>query len=150
MKRASLILVVLASLAAYAQDAKLQDSKPLVPTFVKAKCDGKLSSILLSSFEDALTASKAYRLATNLHDAGPSGKLLFIQMSCVERNNTVAVASAYGVAKCVSADECHMALDGSSVSPHLCDPNGEKQCGEELFKALALYATTAKPILKVE
>ena len=112
MKRAILLLVVLASLAVYAQDTKPQDSKPLIATFVKAKCDGKLSSILLSSFKDALTASKEYRLATTIRDAGPSGKVLFIQMSCVERNDTVAVASAYGIAKCLSANECHLALDG--------------------------------------
>ncbi len=150
MKRVILMLIVLAPLAAHAQDTKPQDSKPVIPTFVKARCDGKLSSTLLSSFKDALIASKAYRLASTLHDAGPSGKLLFIQMSCVERNNTVAVASAYGIAKCVSADECHMALDGSSMSALLCDPNGETQCGGELFKAMVLYATTAKPILKVD
>jgi hypothetical protein len=150
MKWATLILVVLASPAVHAQDSKLQDSKPLIPAFVKAKCDGKLSSVLLSSFKDALTASKAYRLAATLHDDGPGGKVLFIQMSCVERNNTVAVASAYGIAKCVSANECHMALDGSSMTALLCDPNGETQCGAELFKELVFYANTAKPILKVD
>jgi hypothetical protein len=145
MKLATLSLVMLASLAVHAQD-----SKPPIPTFVKAKCDGKLPSVLLSSFRNALTASKAYRLAATLHDDSPGGKVLFIQMSCVERNNTVAVASAYGIAKCVNANECHMALDGSSMTALLCDPNGETQCGVELFKELVSYASTAKPILKVD
>jgi hypothetical protein len=150
MKLSIPILVVLASLAAHAQDSKPQDYKAVIPVFVKAKCDGKLSSILLSSFKDTLTASNAYRLAATLRDAGPSGKVLFVQMSCVEHNNTVALASAFGIAKCVGANECHTALDGSSMSALLCDPNGETQCGAELFKAMALYATTAKPILQVD
>lgn len=106
--------------------------------------------MLLSSFRDTLTTSKAYRLAATLHDDSPGGKVLFVQMSCVERNNTVAVASAYGIAKCVGPNECHMALDGSSMTALLCDPGGETQCGVELFKELVFYANTAKPILKVD
>jgi hypothetical protein len=149
MKLAILILFVLATLAAHAQDTKPQAASIVIPTFVKAKCDSKLS-MLLSSFRGELTASKAYRWASTLHDAGPSGKVLLVQISCVERNNTVAVASAYGIAKCVSADVCHMARDGSSISALLCDPNGETQCGAELFKAMVQYVTTAKPILKVD
>src|ERR1700693_1152073 len=122
MKRLTLILsVMLASLVAHAQ----ADSKPIIPVFIKAKCDGKLPSVLLSSFKDALTASKAYRLTATLNDDGRNNKVLFIQMTCVERNGTIAVASAYGLAKCIGPNECHTALDGSSMSSMLCDPNGE-------------------------
>ncbi|MGA9354082.1 MAG: hypothetical protein WBV46_10360 [Terriglobales bacterium] len=145
MKRLILILsIMLASLAT------AQESKPVLPAFVKAKCDGKLSSVVLSSFKDTLTASKEYRLTATLNDDGRNNKLLYIQMSCVERNNIVAVATAYGLAKCVGPNECHMALDGSSMSPMLCDPSGEVECGAELFKAFVLYLSTAKPILKVD
>lgn len=135
---------------ANAQADSKPDSKPIIPIFIKGKCDGKLSAALLLSFKDALTTSHRYRLIEELHDGGKNDKLVFVQMACMERNNTVAVASAYGVAKCVGPIECHMALDGSSMNPMLCDSSSGSQCGTELFKTLDLWATTAKPILKVD
>lgn len=101
-------------------------------------------------FKDALTTSHRYRLIQELHDEGKNDKVVFVQIACMERNNTVAVASAYGLAKCVGPNECHMALDGSSMNPLLCDLSSDSQCGMELFKTLDLWATTAKPILKVD
>jgi predicted deacylase len=139
------LVITLASIASHAQ------AKPVLPLFVKAnKCDGKLSAVLLSSFKDALASSHGFRLIGDLHDEGKNEKVVFVQMSCIERNDTVAIASAYGIAKCVGPVECHMALDGSSMNPMLCDPKGESQCGMELSKALEVYVTTAKPILKVD
>jgi hypothetical protein len=85
-----------------------------------------------------------------LHDEGKNDKVVFVQMACMERNNTVAVASAYGLAKCVGPIECHMALEGSSMNPMLCDSSSDSQCGTELFKTLDLWVTTAKPVLKVD
>lgn len=136
--------------AANAQTDLKPDLKPIIPIFIKGKCDGKLSAALLSSFKDALTTSHRYRLIEELNDGGKNDKVVFVQMACVERNNTVAVASAYGVAKCVGAIECHTVLDGSSMNPMLCDSSSDSQCGSELFKTLDLWATTAKPILKVD
>ncbi len=136
--------------AANAQADSKPDSRPIIPIFIKAKCGCKLSAALVSSFKDALTTSHRYRLSEELHDEGKNDKVVFVQMACMERNNTVAVASAYGLAKCVGPIECHMALDGSSMNPMLCDSSSDSQCGTELFKTLDLWATTAKPILKVD
>ena len=136
--------------AVSAQVDSKPDSKPIIPIFIKAKCDDKLSAALLSSFKDALTTSHRYRLTEGLNDEGKNDKVVFVQMACMERNNTGAVASAYGLAKCVGPTECHMALDGSSMNPMICDSSSESQCGTELFKTLDLWATTAKPILKVD
>ena len=136
--------------AANAQADSKPDLKPIIPIFIKAKCDGKLSAALLSSFKDALTTSRRYRLTEELHDVGKNDKVVYVQMACMERNNTIAVASAYGLAKCVSPTECHMALDGSSMNPMLCDSSSDSQCGTELLKTLDLWTTTARPILKVD
>ena len=54
MKRLVLILFfVLTSLAAYGADAP----KPL---FIRARCDGKLSSVVFSSIKEAASASQKY------------------------------------------------------------------------------------------
>jgi hypothetical protein len=143
------LLLVLISSTMNAQD-KPTTSTPVIPTFIKAKCDGKLSSVFLSSFKDNLTASQGYKILERLDDQPINSKALFVELSCVERNSVVAVASAYGLAKCVGPNMCHMALDGGSLNVLLCDSNGEAQCGVELFKALVNYAHTAKPILNVD
>lgn len=63
---------------------------------------------------------------------------------CGERNNSVGVAFAYGMAQCVSVKECHSVVDGSSMGILMCDPKGDAQCGFELFKTFAVWATNPR------
>jgi hypothetical protein len=141
MKRLALILMVtLTSLAAHAEGGPK-------PIFVKAKCDGKLSSTLLSSFKDAISTSQNYHLTPTLDVGWVVG---YVQMACTERNGVVVVASVYGLAKCVGSNGCAGSLDGSSLNVLWCDTNDEAECGRQLFKGLAVYLNTAKPILKLD
>ena len=96
--------------AANAQADQDATRRGIISIFIKAKCDGKLSAALLSSFKDALTTSHRYRFSEELHDEGKNDKVVFVQMACMERNNTVAVASAYGFAKCVGPIESYCRL----------------------------------------
>jgi len=143
MKRLALILfVTLTSLVARAE----QGPRPI---FVKATCDGKSPSTLLSSFKEAISTSQKYQVVPTLDDNGRMDVVIVVEMSCVERNNIVAVASAYGLAKCFGPKNCHSTLDGTSLSALLCDPNGEAVCGRELFKGLEYYLANSQTHLKV-
>jgi hypothetical protein len=143
MNRLALILTVtLISLGAHAE----QGPRPI---FIKATCDGTIPSNLLASFKEAISASQKYQLVPTLDDNGRMDVVIVVEMSCVERNKIVAVASAFGLAKCFGPKNCHSTLDGTSLSALLCDPNGEVVCGRELFKGLEYYLANSQTHLKV-
>lgn len=109
------------------------------PVFVKAKCVDKVSSSALSSFREALGASERYRLVSSLDDAGRMDVVLSVQMSCTQRDNVVAVASVYGIAKCFGPRNCHVAFDVTSLRADFCDSSAAPECGRALFKAFDDY-----------
>jgi hypothetical protein len=127
---------VLASLAANAADAPSS-------IFVRAKCDGKLSSLVLSSLKDAINNSQKYQLIADLRNNGKNGVVFNISMTCVENDSVVSIATVYGLAKCIDAKVCHSALDGSSLNAALCNSNLAAECGQKLFKAFEFYLTIA-------
>jgi hypothetical protein len=51
--------------------------------------------------------------------------VVIIQMACEERNKSVSVKSARGMAKCFGPKNCHAASDGRTRNVLSCDPNGE-------------------------
>ena len=151
------VLAVLASVTISAQDRPqdhAQDqpqAKHLKPVFLQPTCDGKLASVLLSSFKDAISTSQRYELVSNLSDNGKMDTVFIIHMACVEHNNVVSVGSIYGMAKCFGDKNCRVSLDGHTLNVLMCDPNGEAVCGKELFKEFEyVLATTGLMGVKLE
>jgi TPR repeat protein len=136
------------------QQTQTQDhpqSQGIRPVFVKATtCDGKLASVLFSSFKEAISTSQRHELVRDLSDNGKMDTVLTIQMACEEHNNSVSVRSAYGMAKCFGPKNCHAALDGRTSNVLSCDPNGEAICGKELFKEFEYVLATTGINVKLE
>jgi hypothetical protein len=109
--------------------------------FVKATCNGKLSSVVLSSFIEQIRASQKYQSTANLSDNGRMDVVLHVQMTCAERNNVAAVATVYGAAKCFGPRNCHATMDGSSLRVTLCDPNTTVDCGRALYRSFDDYVS---------
>lgn len=130
-----ILLFILVSLAANATESPR-------PVSVKAACLGKISSAILSSFREEIRTSQKYRLVPNLSDNGAFDIVLTVNVDCTEGNNSVAVATVFGAAKCFSVKNCHLSVDGSSLKSDLCDSNGATECGRTLFKAFDTYMSS--------
>jgi hypothetical protein len=113
-------------------------------------CDGKLASVLFSSFKAAISTSQRHELILDLSDNGKMDTVLIVQMVCEEHNNSVSVTSAYGLAKCFGPRNCHAALDPRTGNVLSCDPNGEPICGKELFKEFEYILATTGNSVKLE
>jgi hypothetical protein len=109
------------------------------PLFVMAKCDGKLSSTVLSALKDAATASQKYYLISTLDDNGRLDMVQTIHLTCTENKDVTAIASQFGVAKCQTKTVCHSGIDGLSLNVALCNANLSVDCGRALFKAFDDY-----------
>lgn len=141
---AMVLLLALSSVLTYAE------GQPK-PVFLKATCDGKLASGLFASFKEAIQTSKRYELVPDLSDNGKMDVVFNIQMTCGERGNAISVASVYGLSKCFGPKNCHASLNGSTLNVLMCDPNGEVQCGRELFKTFEyVLAKVGMPGVKLE
>ena len=136
------------------QQTQTQDhsqAQAIRPVFVKATtCDGKLASVLFSSFKEAISTSQRHELVRDLSDNGKMDTVLIIQIACEEHNNSVSVKSTYGMAKCFGPKNCHAALDGRTGNVLSCDPNGEPICGKELFKEFEYVLATTGISVKLE
>jgi hypothetical protein len=104
-----ILLVPLACVAAVAADSSS-------PVFIKSACDSKISAVALSSLKSEIITSQKYRLASNLSDNGQMDSVLTINMICTERNDVAGIATAFGRAKCFDTANCHLTIDGSSLS----------------------------------
>ncbi len=125
--------------------------RPVFIVFPKpATCDGKLASVLFSSFKEAISTSQRHELIRDLSDNGKMDTVLIIQMACEERNNSVSVTSTYGEAKCFGPKNCHVALDPRTGNVLSCDPNGEPICGKELFKEFEYVLATTGIDVRLE
>jgi hypothetical protein len=140
MNRVILVFFLTAlSLSAYAADTA-------PPVFVRTRCDKKLSSIVVSSLKEAITASGKFRLVSSLDDEGKLDLVHTIYMTCAENNDVTAVASQYGIAKCRSGKECGSVNDGDSLNVSLCNANLSADCGRALFKAFDYYIGLNRPL----
>jgi hypothetical protein len=117
-----------------------QAQTSLKPLFVRAKCDGKLSSTVLSALKDAVRASQKYELVDSLNDNGRLDTVQTIYLTCVENKDFTAVATQFGIAKCPSATVCHSVIDGLSLNAALCSASLSSDCGRALFKAFEAYS----------
>lgn len=121
------------------------------PLFIRARCDGKLSSIVLTALKDAATASQKYYLISTLNDNGRLDVVQTIHLTCAENNDVTAIASQFGIAKCQSTTVCHSVIDGLSLNVALCNANLSADCGRAIFKAFDAYMNRPNPTpLKVE
>ena len=140
MNRAILVLLLTtASLSAYAADTTK-------PVFVRARCDKKLSSIVISALKEAITASGKYRLVSSLVDEGKLDVVHTIYMTCEENNDVTAVATQWGIARCHSSKECGSVIDGESLNVALCNANLSADCGRALFRAFDWYMGQNRPL----
>lgn len=113
--------------------------------FIMAKCDGKLSSVVLSGLRDAVRASQEYRLVPSLDDNGRLDIVQTIHLTCVENNDVTAVATQFGIARCHSKTVCHSVIDGISLNAALCNANLSADCGRALFKVFDAYIRRPNP-----
>ncbi|GEM_PF-2231086 len=135
MKRLIVCLVfILATTAANAADT------PKASVFVKSRCDGKISTQLVTTLKAELEASPKYHSVPNLTDEGRMGEVLTIEVVCAERADVAAVATIFGKGKCFPGAYCHGVDDGSSLQASFCDSNQSVECGRALFKTFDDYA----------
>ena len=121
------------------------------PVFIMAKCDGRLSSVVLSSLKEAAKASEKYELASSLNDNGRLDLVQTIHLTCAENKEVTAVATQFGIAKCQSMTVCHSVIDGLSLNVALCNANLSADCGRTIFKVFDAYINRPNPTpLKVE
>ena len=133
-----ILFLTIATLPAYAADSTQ-------PVFVRSRCDKKLSSVVLSSLKDAITASGKYRLVSSLDNDGKLDVIHAIYMMCAENNDVTAVAQ-YGAARCHNSKECGSVNDGESLNVSLCNANLSADCGRALFKAFDYYIGLNRPL----
>jgi hypothetical protein len=70
----------------------------------------------------------------DLSDNEKMDVVISVQMICEEDKGNVAVASVYGYAKCFGPKNCHVSVDGSTLTALLSEPGIERQSGINLFK----------------
>jgi hypothetical protein len=123
----------------------------LKPLFIKAKCDGRLSSIIVPALKDAARASQKYELVDSLNDSGRLDTVQTIYLTCVENRDVTAIATQFGIAKCQGPTVCHSVIDGLSLNAALCPAGRSSDCGRALFKVFDAYINRPNPIpLKVD
>ncbi len=145
MRILSLVTILVLTFASLAANA-VENPTPL---FIRAACDGKISSVVLSSFKEEVRTSTRYQLVPTLDDNGRKDKVLTIYMSCAERSDVVAVATNYGWAHCYSSRDCRGTVDGNSIKSALCNVGAAAECGRGLFKAFDDYVSGPRPPLKL-
>ena len=144
MKKLFVFLFVTASVVAHAGDERQ-------PVFIKARCEGLKSTIVLSWLTKSVNDSPKYRLVSGLDDNGHFGTVVHtIYMSCVENNDVTAVATSYGIAKCNAHNKCGSVLDGESINAALCNANVTPDCGRALFKAFETYMSIPNRPLQMQ
>ena len=134
---AMLLLLLLPCTAALAADSARS-------IFVKSKCDGKVSSHLVSLFENEIRASAEHRLVPSLEDEGRMGAVTEVFMTCTERADVVSVGSVYGAARCSAPGACEALVDGYSLNVALCDSRQVADCARTLVRALDLYLASSR------
>jgi len=132
MEKLILALFIATAVASQASDAAQG-------LFLKSRCEGKLSSLVLSSLKDAVTASQKFRLLSRLDDDGRFDTVQTIYMMCTENNDVTAVATSYGIAKCRTKTQCASVQDGASLNVALCNADRSADCGRALWKAFEFY-----------
>jgi hypothetical protein len=143
MKRLVLILwVTPTSLAAYAAHIPK-------PVFVKATCDAKPSTVLLSFLEEALQTSNRYELVANLGDNGKMDVVLTVNMVCAERDSLIGVASVYGMVKCFGPENAITSIDGSSEHAHVRSQRGSAM-GERTFQEFEFVLSKSNSQLRLQ
>jgi len=146
MRKLLVLLFVTGSVAAYAGDERQ-------PVFVKARCEGLTSTIVLGWLTKSVTDSQKYRLVSSLDDNGHFETTVHtIYMTCAENKDVTAVATSYGIARCHSSKQCGSVIDGDSINVALCSSANATppDCGRALFKAFDTYMSIPNRPLKMQ
>jgi hypothetical protein len=109
------------------------------PVFIHEACSGKIAAVALSSLKEGIRSSKKYRSVASLDET--SGVALTIYMNCTERGDVGAIAFAFGASKCFGSNNCHVAMDGSTIRSALCDARAAIECGHAIFNAFDDYCS---------
>jgi hypothetical protein len=115
------------------------------PVFIRAVCEGKISSSILVSLREKIRTSQKYRLISTLDDDGRMDTVMAVYMNCAERGDVAAVATTYGQGKCVSALNCRILVEGVSIRSALCEAQATVECGLALFNAFDAYVNRGNP-----
>ena|SRR5579872_174446 len=130
------VVPVLASISWASQSPK--------PVFIRSNCKTTLSSGLLQNFKQQLRDSRRYTVVSTVDDNGKMDVVLQVDVSCAEHGDLTAIASVYGIAKCFGAQNCHVTMDGDSLTAILCDSNGISNCGRLLFRSFDGYVARVR------
>jgi len=107
--------------------------------FIRAQCDGKASTSVLSSLKEAVSTSARYRLVSGMNNEGRLGAVLAIYVVCAERPGFAAIATTYGTGTCSRATNCQLLIEGTSLKLALCDSKATAECGRRLFETFNTY-----------
>jgi hypothetical protein len=144
MKLACYAVVILgASILGHSQTS--ENTKSVKPLFVRAKCDGQLSSGLLTSFRQAIVDSKQYVIISRLDEYGLNKTSAYVSMVCTEQTNSLAVASIYGESHCVGPNDCRTGIDGRSLSVAMCGGKNTADCGQQLYQHFVEWLHSPAP-----
>jgi hypothetical protein len=144
MKKLFVLLFLTSSVTAFAADERQ-------PVFIKARCEGLHSMVVLSSLTKSVVDSEKYRLVSTLDDNGHFGIVHTIYMTCAENKDATAVATSYGIAKCQSSNQCGSVIDGESINVALCNASvPSADCGRALFKAFEAYMSIPNRPLRLQ
>jgi hypothetical protein len=120
------------------------------PVFIRGTCLDPISSKVLSSFKEEIRKSRKYGLVRDMSDEGRMDMVLTINISCGEHQNVAAIATVFGRAKCFGVENCHHAVDGSSLRAESCEASNALECGQALFRAFDDYVINPlKPSLEL-
>lgn len=111
--------------------------------FIKASCEGKVSSAVIMSFREAIRASNGYQLTKSFLDDGGVGAVLTVYMTCTDisddqASDIAAVAAIYGQSRCVLGS-CRVTSYESTLKSLLCGSNTATECGKALFRDFDEY-----------
>ena len=108
--------------------------------FVVAKCDGTLSSIIVSALKDAATASQKYHvISTLMSTVGHRDVVQTITLMCGESKDVTAIAMLFGIVKCKSTKLCLSTDDSFTLNVALCNANLSVDCGRTIFEGFDKY-----------
>jgi hypothetical protein len=111
--------------------------------FVRASCNGRIASAVVTSFREEIRRSQGYQLASSLSDDAGKGAVLTVYLTCTELNSgpnsgIAAVAAIYGQGRCI-AGSCHVNSYESTLRSVLCGSNTAEDCGRDLFRDFDNY-----------
>jgi hypothetical protein len=96
---------------------------------------------VLGALNKQVSASRKYVVVARLDDNGSKADVLEIYIDCTQRDDVIAVATAYGKGGCLSENKCASMIDGSTIRSTLCYRGTIGECGKILSASFEEYAS---------